>query len=53
MSASLATTAITAIGWKRDGTMNWGLKSIGGYKSDDVSMFVGLLLQSSEACSSV
>ncbi|KDR20501.1 roquin-1 [Zootermopsis nevadensis] len=35
VSASLASTTITAIGWKRDGTVNWGLKSFGEYRSDD------------------
>lgn len=31
----VASTAITAVGWNKDGTVNWGLKSNGEYRSDD------------------
>jgi hypothetical protein len=33
----LASASITAVGWNKDGTVNWGLKSNGDYRSDDVS----------------
>jgi hypothetical protein len=36
----VASTAITAVGWNKDGTVNWGLKSNGEYRSDDVSTAV-------------
>ncbi|PNF24679.1 hypothetical protein B7P43_G17554 [Cryptotermes secundus] len=31
----LASTSITAVGWNKDGTLNWGLKSNGDYRSDE------------------
>lgn len=30
-----ASTSITAVGWNKDGTVNWGLKSNGDYRSDE------------------
>jgi len=36
----MASTAITAVGWNKDGTVNWSLKSNGEYRSDDVSTAV-------------
>jgi len=36
----MASTAITAVGWNKDGTMNWSVKSNGEYRSDDVSTAV-------------
>jgi len=36
----MTSTAITAVGWNKDGTVNWSLKSNGEYRSDDVSTAV-------------
>ncbi|XP_069705401.1 roquin-1 [Periplaneta americana] len=35
VSASLTSPTITAVGWNKDGTVNWGIKSNGEYRSDD------------------
>ncbi|KAJ9592634.1 hypothetical protein L9F63_015689, partial [Diploptera punctata] len=36
VSGSLPSTAITAVGWNKDGTMNWNIKPNGEYRSDDI-----------------
>ncbi|PSN35868.1 hypothetical protein C0J52_11651 [Blattella germanica] len=35
VSASLASPAMTAVGWNKDGSVNWNVKSNGEYRSDD------------------
>ena len=46
----MASTAITAVGWNKDGTVNWSLKSNGEYRSDDVSTAVTQSLLGVKRC---
>lgn len=34
--ASLTSPTLTAVGWNKDGSLNWGLKSNGEYRNDEV-----------------